>query len=63
MDDGGVELTWTVRPDLMERLCATTSSTLYRLNIQLAAYFGWDEAPVHEWAESLNAWSPNLIRS
>jgi hypothetical protein len=62
MDDGGVELTWTVRPDLMERLCATTSSTLYRLNIQLAGYFGWDEAPVHEWAENLNAWSPNLIR-
>jgi hypothetical protein len=60
--DDGVELSWAVSVDFMERVCATTCSTLYRMTCQLAGYFGWNEARVHDWGQSLNAWCPNLIR-
>ncbi len=59
--DSRGELTGSV--DFMEILCATTSSSLYRMNDRLAGYFGWDPAPVREWGLRLNAWSPDLVGS
>jgi len=55
----GGELTGSV--EFMEILCATTSSSLYRMNDRLAGYFGWDPTAVHEWGQRLNAWSPDLV--
>lgn len=60
--DGGVDLAWTVGPEFMARVCATTASTLYRMLCQMAGYFGWDESGVHQWAEDLNEWYPDLIQ-
>jgi hypothetical protein len=60
---GGVELEWSIGVDFSENLVATTCSTMYRMLIQAAGYFGWKESLVHSWAAVLNQWRPGLIVS
>jgi len=59
--EGGVDLGWVLDVGFAERLSATTCSTLYRMMAQMAGYSGWSVGPLHQWADTLNAWTPNLI--
>jgi hypothetical protein len=59
--DGGIEVEWSISVGFAEKLSATTCSTLYRMLVQAAGYFGWDESVVHAWAADLNRWTPDLI--
>lgn len=59
--DGGGMCVPSDMTDLISRIAPTTCSTLHRNLIQVAAYFGWDEAAVERWGIALKAWTPGLL--
>lgn len=61
--DLGIEFEWLSKARHVETLTSNLVTTLYRANMQLAGYFGWDVETVKAWSVSINEWLPGTVTS